>query len=112
MSKTEFASRLPETVIKDGQVVSIKKEIMGKLSPDTTASTSGSGKKETSYVVTIDTPVTRLETSGREPSAKVAAIQIRWVDGKQMLLAKMYADDLIFHLKEVILIGYTFLCPR
>lgn len=109
MSKTEFASRLPETIVKGGQVVSIKKEVMDKLASGNTASTSGSGKKESSSVVMIDTPAARIETSGQELSVKVATIQIRWIDGKQMLLAKMYADDLIFHLKEVSRIVFTLL---
>ena len=31
----------------------------------------------------------------------IATVQVKWIDGKEIIIAKMYEDDLVFTLKEV-----------
>ncbi len=125
MSAAQFLSRLPKTVIRNGEVVSVRSDLAARLSGDEAATASRGFKisdespaesklpeksslADKSRAVVLSTPalgVSNAEAKGVGAAGdKVVQIQVRWVSHglAQTLLAHMFDTDSVLDLRRQI----------
>ncbi len=107
MSSSQFINRLPATIVKNGEIINIRKDVASKLgfeeSKDNKPSSNNLTKGSKS-LIQLETPASISEDSNDRYDKSIigiTTIQLKWIDGNQVLI-KMYETDLIYQLKEYI----------
>ena len=102
MGKDQFLRRLPKTVVRGGEIVSVRDDIEAMLGPpgnngngsNSGSSSSGAGGKGTTV---LQTPAAAAGPGPRP----TAAVHVRWLDGTTVVAA-MYADDSVGALRAML----------
>jgi hypothetical protein len=113
MKGAQFLQRLPKTVIKDGDIVSIRGDISSMIT-STDAKTSSESKNSNQQnpskqiasgkqVVHLPTRAKlAIENNSNAGDDVITSIQVKWHNGKDVFILKMFGSDLVQDIKEAI----------
>lgn len=113
MKAAQFLDRLPKTVIKGGDIVSVRSHVGSKLNSgqDIQSNSQNSDNKSELHnnflsgndVVHLSTPAKlALQNNLDYGNDVITSIQVRWYDGKCVFILKMFGSDIVAHVKELI----------
>jgi hypothetical protein len=114
LRSVQFLSRLPKTVVKDGNLISVRDDVASRFgfashSPPVAAQPTSSMAtvKEGKNVICLRSPVQRIIESGGDLTDEIATVQIKWPAAAPgafpvTYLAKVYASDFVADLKEAL----------
>ena len=97
ISGREFLSRLPDTVIKNGDMHRIRQDITERLH-------DGGSLVPSNGAVTI---ATKASLNSNTTGLKSSVVQVRWIDGKGILIAKMFVTETVLELKAEIIAHFA-----
>jgi UBX domain-containing protein 11 len=109
MKAAQLLERLPKTVIKNGDIVSVRGDIRSKITC-ADVKPSGESKTEASKQIASGKQVVHLSTRAKiaiqnnEDTADevITSIQVKWHNGTDVFILKMFGSDLVKHIKEAI----------
>ena len=100
MSAAHLLQRLPKTVVRNGELVGVRREVESKLSHNSSGSATTAAPHGKGGAVVIDSPAGLLE-SGSAAGAIVALLQIKWIDGTTFNI-KMFYGDVVGDIRELL----------
>ena len=113
MKANQLLDRLPKTVIKGGDIVSVRDDISSKLNGEEKSSDSVQLPKKTepSNHIQSGKQVIHLPTRAKlmiqndadSVDDVITSIQVKWHDGKYVFILKMFGNDLVNDIKEAII---------
>ena len=106
MGKDQFLRRLPKTVVRGGEIVSVRDDIEAMLGPGSSSGSSNNnnnnGGSSSSGAGAKTTTVLRTPAAAAGPGPRpTAAVHVRWLDGSTVV-ATMYADDSVGALRAML----------
>jgi hypothetical protein len=99
MSAAQLLDRMPKTIIKNGNIIDVSQDLRAKLTiASTTSSTSpGDNSKDVVRKAKI------INSEKVDASRKQVQVQVKWIDGTQLLQIAMYESDTVQQLREEII---------
>lgn len=114
MKAAQLLERLPKTVIRGGDIVSVRGDISAKITSgekdNTPSEYKTSNQSVTSKQLSSGKQVLHLSTRAKlaiqnnhdTGNEVITTIQVKWHSGTDVFILKMFGSDLVTHIKEAI----------
>ena len=110
MKAAQLLDRLPKTVIKGGDIMSVRGDISSKIASEESESKTNSHSSEASKQISSGKQVVHLSTRAKlaiqnnddTGNEVITSIQVKWHNGTSVFILKMFGKDLVSHIKEAI----------